>query len=43
MARTQFLLTEVGHGLDARNLETTVTLLPNGDLDLHTPNQNAAK
>jgi acyl-CoA oxidase len=43
MARAQFLLTEVGHGLDARNLETTVTLLPNGDFDLHTPNQNAAK
>lgn len=37
------MLTEVGHGLDARNLETTATLLPNGDFDLHTPNSNAAK
>ncbi|PLB46467.1 acyl-CoA dehydrogenase NM domain-like protein [Aspergillus steynii IBT 23096] len=39
----QFLLTEVGHGLDARNLETTATLLPNGDFDLHSPNPAAAK
>ncbi|OGM42201.1 acyl-CoA oxidase [Aspergillus bombycis] len=39
----QFMLTEVGHGLDARNLETTATLLPNGDFDIHTPNSNAAK
>ncbi|PLN80602.1 acyl-CoA dehydrogenase/oxidase [Aspergillus taichungensis] len=39
----QYMLTEVGHGLDARNLETTATLLPNGDFDLHTPNSNAAK
>lgn len=42
-ARAQYMLTEVGHGLDARNLETTATLLPNGDFDLHTPNFNAAK
>lgn len=41
--RAQYMLTEVGHGLDARNLETTATLLPNGDFDLHTPNSNAAK
>ncbi|KNG89822.1 acyl-CoA oxidase [Aspergillus nomiae NRRL 13137] len=39
----QFMLTEVGHGLDARNLETTATLLPSGDFDIHTPNSNAAK
>ncbi|KAK9238581.1 acyl-CoA dehydrogenase/oxidase C-terminal, partial [Lipomyces kononenkoae] len=39
----QFLLTEVGHGLDARNLETTATLLPDGGFELHTPHRNAAK
>ncbi|KAK1149714.1 hypothetical protein N8T08_005268 [Aspergillus melleus] len=39
----QFLLTEVGHGLDARNLETTATLLPNRDFELHSPNIAAAK
>ena len=39
----QFLLTEVGHGLDAKNLETAATLLPDGTFDLHTPNANAAK
>ncbi|KAB8257334.1 hypothetical protein BDV32DRAFT_152469 [Aspergillus pseudonomiae] len=39
----QFMLTEVGHGLNARNLETTATLLPSGDFDMHTPNSNAAK
>ncbi|KAB8237929.1 acyl-CoA dehydrogenase NM domain-like protein [Aspergillus alliaceus] len=39
----QYMLTEVGHGLDARNLETSATLLPNGEFDLHTPNLNAAK
>ncbi|KAL2830464.1 hypothetical protein BDW59DRAFT_17850 [Aspergillus cavernicola] len=39
----QFMLTEVGHGLDARNLETTATLLPNGDFELHTPSLAAAK
>ncbi|KAJ5726132.1 acyl-CoA oxidase [Penicillium malachiteum] len=40
---SQFMLTELGHGLDARNLETTATLLPNGDFELHTPTPNAAK
>ncbi|KAL3455348.1 acyl-CoA dehydrogenase NM domain-like protein [Aspergillus heterothallicus] len=40
---SQFMLTELGHGLDARNLETTATLLPNGGFELHTPNPNAAK
>ncbi|KAE8391919.1 acyl-CoA dehydrogenase NM domain-like protein [Aspergillus alliaceus] len=39
----QFMLTEVGHGLDARNLETIATLLPDGSFDLHTPSTNAAK
>ncbi|KAF8575833.1 acyl-CoA dehydrogenase NM domain-like protein [Ramaria rubella] len=39
----QFLLTENGHGLDAPNLETTATLLPNDEFDLHTPHPRAAK
>ncbi|KAK4129680.1 hypothetical protein N657DRAFT_90700 [Parathielavia appendiculata] len=39
----EFMLTEVGHGLDARNLETTATLQPDGSFDLHTPNAAAAK
>ncbi|RAL13722.1 putative acyl-CoA oxidase [Aspergillus homomorphus CBS 101889] len=39
----QFMLTEVGHGLDARNLETTATLLPEGGFELHTPTMAAAK
>ncbi|KAF7585517.1 hypothetical protein BBP40_010743 [Aspergillus hancockii] len=39
----QFLLTEVGHGLDARSLETIAVLFPNGDFDLHTPSSNAEK
>lgn len=39
----EFMLTEVGHGLDARNLETTATLQPDGSFDLHTPNHAAAK
>ncbi|KAG8420720.1 hypothetical protein J3458_002653 [Metarhizium acridum] len=38
-----FLLTEFGHGLDIRNLETTAIALPDGSFDLHTPNRNAAK
>ncbi|PCG96142.1 hypothetical protein PENOC_074270 [Penicillium occitanis (nom. inval.)] len=38
----QFLLTEVGHGLDAKNLETTATLLANGDFELHTLTRRAA-
>jgi acyl-CoA oxidase len=37
------MLTEVGHGLDARNLETIATLLPDGGFDLHTPGPAAAK
>lgn len=39
----QFCLTELGHGLDIANLETTVELLPNGQLLLNTPSTNAAK
>ncbi|KAJ5657146.1 acyl-CoA dehydrogenase NM domain-like protein [Penicillium longicatenatum] len=38
----QFMLTELGHGLDARNLETTATLLPDGGFELHTPTPAAA-
>ncbi|KAI3336258.1 acyl-CoA dehydrogenase/oxidase [Ustulina deusta] len=39
----EFLLTEIGRGLDARNLETTATLQPDGSFDLHTPRATAAK
>ncbi|EFZ03284.2 Acyl-CoA dehydrogenase/oxidase [Metarhizium robertsii ARSEF 23] len=39
----EFILTEVGHGLDARNLETTATLLPNGCFGLHSPSESAWK
>ncbi|KAI0965617.1 acyl-CoA dehydrogenase/oxidase [Xylaria arbuscula] len=39
----EFLLTEIGRGLDARNLETTATLQPDGSFDLHTPRPSAAK
>ncbi|KAJ5189146.1 Acyl-CoA dehydrogenase/oxidase [Penicillium cf. griseofulvum] len=39
----QFMLTEVNHGLDARNIQTTATILPDGDIDLHTPSANYAK
>ncbi|EXM12914.1 hypothetical protein FOTG_18612 [Fusarium oxysporum f. sp. vasinfectum 25433] len=38
-----FMLTEAYHGLDARNLETTATLLPDGSYDLHTPHVGASK
>lgn len=37
------MLTEVDHGLDASNLETTATLLPSGEFELHTPHAGAAK
>lgn len=37
------MLTEVGHGLDAKNLETTATLLPDGGFELHSPSWAAAK
>ncbi|TQV96984.1 hypothetical protein V2A60_000357 [Cordyceps javanica] len=38
-----FLLTEFGHGLDVKNMETTATLLPDGSYDIHTPSPAAAK
>ncbi|KAF8172071.1 hypothetical protein BJ912DRAFT_932597 [Pholiota molesta] len=31
-----YMLTEVGHGLDAPNIETIAKLLPDGGFDLHT-------
>lgn len=37
------MLTELGHGLDSRNLETTATLLPDGGFELQTPSPAAAK
>lgn len=39
----EFMLTEIGHGLDARNIETTATLQPDGSFDLHSPNEAAWK
>lgn len=39
----EFMLTEVGHGLDARNIETTAILNEDGSFDLHTPTSSAAK
>ncbi|KAJ7748804.1 acyl-CoA oxidase [Mycena maculata] len=39
----QFCLTEMGHGLDVSNMETTATLLVDGGFELHTPHQGAAK
>ncbi|KAI1114437.1 acyl-CoA dehydrogenase/oxidase [Nemania sp. NC0429] len=39
----EFLLTELGHGLDAKNLETTATHQADGSFVLHTPNPRAAK
>ncbi|KLO09037.1 acyl-CoA dehydrogenase NM domain-like protein [Schizopora paradoxa] len=39
----QFLLTELAHGIDAKNLETTAALLPSGEFDLHTPRFEASK
>ncbi|KAF8882699.1 hypothetical protein BD779DRAFT_1472828 [Infundibulicybe gibba] len=39
----QFCLTELGHGLDARNLETTATLLPSEEFIIHTPTHRASK
>ncbi|KIK53952.1 hypothetical protein GYMLUDRAFT_178284 [Collybiopsis luxurians FD-317 M1] len=38
-----YCLTEVGHGLDALNLETVATALPGGGFDLHSPSDAAAK
>ncbi|KAI0259534.1 acyl-CoA dehydrogenase NM domain-like protein [Gloeopeniophorella convolvens] len=39
----QFCLTEIGHGLDAIHLETTATMLPDGNFLLSTPTEAAAK
>ncbi len=39
----ELLLTEIGHGLDARGLETTATIQPDGSFELHTPTKAAAK
>ncbi|KAJ7121122.1 acyl-CoA dehydrogenase NM domain-like protein [Mycena epipterygia] len=39
----QFCMTELGHGLDAIQLETTATLLDSGELELNTPCDAAAK
>ncbi|KAK0468077.1 acyl-CoA dehydrogenase NM domain-like protein [Desarmillaria tabescens] len=39
----QFLLTELGHGIDALHLETTATLLPDGSYELNTPHERAGK
>ncbi|PYI14707.1 acyl-CoA oxidase [Aspergillus violaceofuscus CBS 115571] len=38
-----FMLNEVGHGCDARNLETTASWESDGGFNLNTPNRNAAK
>lgn len=38
-----FMLTDVRHGLDARNIETCATLQSDGSFDLHTPTADAAK
>ncbi|KAI1126242.1 acyl-CoA dehydrogenase/oxidase [Nemania abortiva] len=39
----EFLLTEIGRGLDARNLGTRATLQSDGSFDLHTPHASDAK
>ncbi|THU80457.1 acyl-CoA dehydrogenase NM domain-like protein [Dendrothele bispora CBS 962.96] len=39
----QFLLTEQGHGLDVINMETRVTMLDDGTLDLHSSTPQASK
>jgi acyl-CoA oxidase len=38
-----FMLTEIGHGLDAKNLETEVRLQSDGSFILHTPRPDASK
>lgn len=37
------MLTEVNQGLDARNIQTTATILFSGDIDLHASSPNDAK
>ncbi|KAH9851442.1 acyl-CoA dehydrogenase NM domain-like protein [Lenzites betulinus] len=39
----QFMMTELGHGLDIGNIETTATLLPSGEFLLNSPTPGAAK
>uniref|UniRef100_A0A0W0G8C9 Acyl-CoA oxidase C-alpha1 domain-containing protein n=1 Tax=Moniliophthora roreri TaxID=221103 RepID=A0A0W0G8C9_MONRR len=39
----QYCLTEIGHGLDVINMETTAVMLSNGDFLLDTPVPEAAK
>ncbi|GJJ06027.1 hypothetical protein Clacol_000214 [Clathrus columnatus] len=39
----QFCLTEIDHGLNAINIETSATLQSNGEFLLHTPHSGAAK
>ncbi|KAJ3515201.1 hypothetical protein NLJ89_g1901 [Agrocybe chaxingu] len=39
----QYCVTEIGHGLDAFHMETTATLLDNGEFELHTPTEAGAK
>ncbi|KAH9942406.1 acyl-CoA dehydrogenase NM domain-like protein [Epithele typhae] len=39
----QYMLTEIGHGLDISNIETTATLLPSGEFLLHSPTPQASK
>lgn len=39
----EFMLTEVGHGLDARNLETVAIAQADGSFRLHSPSASAAK
>lgn len=43
LRRALFMLTEIAHGLDAKNLETTVTLQSDGSFILHTPRPEASK
>jgi len=38
-----YMLTELDHGLDTRNIETRATLQNDGSFDLHTPHIGAAK
>ena len=37
------MLTELGHGLDIHSMETTATLLPSNEFDLHSPAPSSAK
>ncbi|RCI16331.1 hypothetical protein L249_3165 [Ophiocordyceps polyrhachis-furcata BCC 54312] len=39
----EFMLSEIGQGLDARNIQTTATRNPDGSFDLHTPSKEASK